>query len=574
MVPDLVRARPGSSHTVADAVEAVAVRTPDASALVMGHSSMSYRELDARANRVARWAIGQGIGRGDVVALLGANRPEYVAHWLGLAKVGAVTALINNNLTGRALCRSVELAGVDQLIIDTDLEPTWIRACSHLDHPPSIWTSGPGDRIADFDEALAGRSPHPLDTGVRRGLSTDDNLFYIYTSGTTGLPKAARFSHLRFMAVATAAKAMAGYRSSDNIYCPLPLYHTVGGVMATGGALLSGATAVLAPRFSASGFWSDCVDHDVTAFQYIGELCRYLLNSPTHPDESRHRIRVCIGNGLRPDVWQEFRDRFGLDHIVEFYGSTEGNVAFFNLDDKVGSIGRSPALMRKAAGVHLVRYDIENQCEFRGSDGFCVEAPPGRPGEAIGKITTAARFEGYADGEATEHRILRDVFKSGDAYFRTGDLLSRDTDDYFYFVDRVGDTFRWKGENISTTEVADSLGSCPGVLEINVYGVDVPGRDGRAGMATVVKNDDFDLDAFADLGDRRLPSYARPVFLRTRTKIDTTTTLKYRKVDSVSDAFDPSVIDDPLYYLDPALGSYVPLGRTEYEQICSHNLRL
>lgn len=303
IAPELVRARPGSSYTIVDSIEATAARHPDDTALVMGRSSMTYGELDSRANRVARWAMGRGLGRGDVVSLLGANRPEYVAHWLGLAKVGVVTALINNNLTGRALGRSVELAHCDHLVADADLESVWADASVHLDDQPSVWLTGGIDTNPEFDVALAAESSHPLDGGVRDGLTTDDNLFFIYTSGTTGMPKAANFSHMRFLTIANASKAMAGYGRSDNIYAPLPLYHTVGGVMATGGALVSGATAVLAPKFSVSSFWSDCVAHDVTAFQYIGELCRYLLNSPNHPDERRHKIRVCIGNGLRPDIW-------------------------------------------------------------------------------------------------------------------------------------------------------------------------------------------------------------------------------------------------------------------------------
>jgi len=574
IAPELLRGRPGSSHTIADVVEAQASRTPDAIALAMGDSKMTYKQLDERANRVARWASTQGIQQGDAVALLGGNRPEYVAHWLGFAKIGAVTALINNNLTGEALSRSVEIASAKHLIVDSGLNQTWAKAASGVDDPPKVWVADADASSGDFDQAIAAESPHPLDSSARDGITTLDNLFYIYTSGTTGLPKAARFSHHRFLAVAAGAKAMGNYKSADNIYCPLPLYHTVGGVMSTGGALLSGATAVLAPKFSASRFWTDCVDHEVTAFQYIGELCRYLLNSPSHPDERRHQIRVCIGNGLRPDIWEEFRDRFGLSHIIEFYGATEGNVTFFNLDDKVGSIGRSPALLRRAAGVHLIEYDIETQSEVRGADGFCRDAAPGQPGEAIAKITSAARFDGYSDKSATESKILRDVFEEGDAYFRTGDLLSHDSNDYFYFVDRIGDTFRWKGENVSTTEVAESLSSCPGVMEINVYGVQVPGHDGRAGMAALVVDDDFDLDQLAGTAAKNLPTYARPRFIRMLSEIDITGTLKYRKVDAVKEGFDPNLVTDPLYFLDPDSGSFLKLDTEAFTWICDSDSRI
>lgn len=229
--------------------------------------------------------------------------------------------------------------------------------------------------------------------------------------------------------------------------------------------------------------------------------------------------------------------------------------------------------MRRAAGVHLILHDIDNQVEIRGEDGCCVEAAVGQPGEAIGKITAAARFEGYSDKAASESKILRDVFKKGDAYFRTGDLLKRDSDDYFYFVDRIGDTFRWNGENVSTTEVSESLSSCSGLLEINVYGVEVPNRDGRAGMAMVVTDSSFDLVEFAEAATTRLPSYARPKFLRMRSEIDITVTLKYRKVDAVADGFDPLATEDPLYYLDPVDDAYRLLDANTHYRICSGELR-
>ncbi len=575
MAPDILKARPGSSHTICDVIESFAADSPADLALVMGDRSLTYGQLDSRANQVARWALGQGLGHGDVVALLGGNRPEYIAHWLGLAKIGVVTALINSHLTGRGLARSVAIADTNHLIVDSSLASTWSEALEGTEDRYTVWTSGgPTDGSVDFDEALQGQPTDSIDPTVRGRVKSDDNLFYIYTSGTTGLPKAANFSHQRYLTVATAGRALGNYKSDDNVYSPLPLYHTVGGVMASGGALTAGATAVLAPKFSAGNFWSDCVAHDVTAFHYIGELCRYLLNSPHHVEENRHAVRVCVGNGLRPDIWEEFRDRFGLDQIVEFYGATEGNITFFNLDNKVGSVGRSPWLMRRASGAHLIRYDIESQCEVRGDDGFCVEVGPDESGEAIGKISAATRFEGYSDEIDTEKKILRNVFKDGDAYFRTGDLLRRDSDDYFYFVDRIGDTFRWKGENVSTTEVAEALSPCPGVHEINIYGVAVPGQDGRAGMAAVVADHDFDIDALAALAAQELPTYARPIFVRILSEIDTTGTLKYKKVDAVNDGFDPAVVSEPVYFFDLERAGYVLLDDESHSLICSGATRV
>jgi fatty-acyl-CoA synthase len=575
MLPRILRARPGAAFTVPDAIEEVAKASPEHAALVFDDRVVSYRELDREANKVARWAQAQGVGRGDVVALLMENRPEFVMNWLGLAKIGAVTALINTNLVGRPLAHSLQVSGAKHLILDAALVENWESAAPEVSDEPTVWASGGSvtgarDLDADRDE----RSAAPLASGVRKGLTSTDKLFYIYTSGTTGLPKAANFSHLRFIATASGGFAMGRIQPSDRIYVVLPLYHSAGGVMALGTALLGGATAVLAKRFSAGRFWEDCVRHDVTVFQYIGELCRYLLNTPPHPDERRHRLRLCIGNGLRPEIWEPFRDRFGIPEIIEFYGATEGNVTFTNVDNKVGSIGRMPGLMRRVAGIHLVRFDVEKEQVVRGSDGFCIECGLDEPGEAIGRITQTNRFEGYSDEKASEKKILRDVFARGDAYFRTGDLLRRDADDYFYFVDRIGDTFRWKGENVSTGEVAEVLSTCPGVREANVYGVAVPGADGRAGMASLVVEDDFDFEAFHREVAAQLASYSRPLFLRLRKEIEITGTFKHRKVEATEEGFDPVRVSDPLYFLDAKEGAYVPLDATLHQRIQAGELRL
>jgi fatty-acyl-CoA synthase len=575
MIPNVVRARPSGSFTVADAIEEIARRRPNQLALVFEDQSVSYAELDREANRVARWAQSQNIRRGDVVALLMENRPEFVIHWLGLAKIGAVTALINTNLLGKPLAHSLSISGARHLILDAALTENWQSVQGELARPLDLWASG-GDVAGaqDLDADRASRSPNALPRDVREGLTGADKLFYIYTSGTTGLPKAANFSHTRFVAVASGGAALGDLNGGDRMYIVLPLYHSAGGAMALGGTLLTGATAVLARRFSASRFWEDCVRYDVTTFQYIGELCRYLLNSPPHPDESRHRIRVCVGNGLRPEVWQPFQDRFALPRIVEFYGATEGNVTFTNLDNKIGSIGRMPALLRRVSGVHLVRFDVAKEDVVRGPDGFCIECGVDEPGEALGRINDTTRFEGYSDAQASEKKILRDVFVRGDSYFRTGDLLRRDADDYFYFVDRIGDTFRWKGENVSTGEVAEVLATCPGVREANVYGVEVAGADGRAGMASLVVDDDFDLETFHREVESELPSYARPLFVRLLPEIEITGTFKHRKVESMKEGFDPSRVADPLYFLDSKEGRYVRLDQSLHDRIQSGAIRV
>ena len=560
--------RPSGTNTVVDRFEAIADQRNDQVVIVDASDhgrGVTYGELDQTANQVANWAIGEGLGKGDVVALLMYNRPELVATWLGLAKLGVITALINTNLGGESLRHSISVSRAGHLVLDEELEGAWREAGG--DFQPKELRFTPGF------EAVADQPADRLDRSVREGLTNSDGIFFIYTSGTTGLPKAARFSHGRFLNVAAASSGMAGFDSSDRMYITLPLYHTAGGVAALGGPLLLGGTAIITRKFSASRFWDECVEHGATTFQYIGELCRYLANSPTHPLERSHNLRLCIGNGLRPDVWPTFRERFAIPRIVEIYAATEGTGSLVNLDNKVGAVGRCRPGLARALGFHLVKYDVDNDEIVRDARGHVVPVGFDETGEAITRISDIAPFEGYSDEAATEKKILRDAFKDGDAYFRTGDLLTRDADGYYYFVDRIGDTFRWKGENVSTTEVAAVLGGCPGVLEANVYGVEVPGADGRAGMAMLVVDDDFDPAALRDHANANLAAYARPVFLRIRTEIEITATFKHRKKDAVEEGFDPAM-DDPLWFHDPDEKTYVPLDDALHQRILAGDVRV
>jgi fatty-acyl-CoA synthase len=563
----LRKVRPDAEISIADFIEERVAAAPHRLAILFEGRKLTNAELEASANRVARWASAQGIGRGDVVGLLMENRPEFVITWLGLAKLGAVSALLNTNLRGHPLAHSLAVADAKHLVVGAELGDALESAHEHVTSWPTVWASGGAVAGArDLDAELATRSPDPIDREVRRGLKASDKLFYIYTSGTTGLPKAANVSHLRACLMGGGAAGAQQLGPEDRVYVTLPLYHSAGGVMAAGSALMSGGVLVLARKFSARRFWSDCRENEVTSFQYIGELCRYLLHAPEHLDEQRHRVRICIGNGLRPEIWEQFQERFNIPKIIEFYGATEGNVALMNLDGKVGAIGRLPRLVRGAMGVALIRYDVAKDDHERDARGFCIPCKPGQVGEAIGRISAVSRFEGYSNPEATEKKILRNVFKTGDAYFRTGDLMRMDPDDYFYFVDRIGDTFRWKGENVSTNEVAEVLSVCPGVKEANVYGVIVPDQDGRAGMAALVVGESFDPTRLAERCDRELPVYARPVFLRLLPEIEVTGTFKHRKVELVKEGFDPAAISDPLFFLDGERG-YVPLDSELYGRI-------
>jgi fatty-acyl-CoA synthase len=336
---------------------------------------------------------------------------------------------------------------------------------------------------------------------------------------------------------------------------------------------------VIRDKFSAHEFWDDIARWNCTIFQYIGELCRYLVNSPPHPKETAHHLRLACGNGLRPDVWPEFKRRFQIPHIIEFYGATEGNVSLFNFEDKEGAVGRIPWFLERRFPTRIVRFDLDRQQPIRNPQGFCIECETGESGEVIGKILKdaskpGARFEGYATQAETEKKILRDVFQKGDVWFRTGDLMRKDADGYFYFVDRIGDTFRWKGENVSTTEVEEVIGRFPGIKETSVYGVRVPGRDGRAGMAAIVAHGGLDLAALRAYLAASLPDYARPLFLRIRGEMDVTSTFKQKKVDFVEQGFDPGASPDPIYFDDPAAKAFVRIDAALHERIRDGRVRL
>jgi fatty-acyl-CoA synthase len=561
-------------------IEDAAARYGDKPALISDIETLTYRELDQRANQYARWALAQGLGRGEVVCLLMPNRPEYLAIWLGITRAGGAVALLNTNLTGPSLAHCIDLVSPKHVIVASALAPALGGAERLLKSRPSTWMHGARIGVLPrIDLAVAQLDGGPLTAAERRALTIEDDALFIYTSGTTGLPKAARINHYRLMLASVGFAGVMGTRASDRMYDCLPMYHTTGGVVATGALLVKGGSVVIRETFSAGAFWDDVVHHGCTIFQYVGELCRYLLHAPRQPGEEAHRLRLACGNGLRPDIWRAFQDRFRIPRIIEFYAATEGNVTLFNFDGRPGAIGRLPRLLDRRFPVRIVKFDVARDAPMRDARGLCILCAPDEVGEAIGQIVNdpmmpANRFEGYADAVDSERKILRDVFAPGDAWFRTGDLMRRDKRGYFYFVDRIGDTFRWKGENVSTAEVAETICRFGGIRDATVYGVAVPGHEGRAGMAAVVVDDAVDLAALrADL-HALLPGYARPLFLRVRREIELTMTFKQKKTDLVAQGFDPGMTTDAIYFDDPRQSAYVRLDPARYQDIVDGKIRL
>lgn len=570
-----------SPDLVCDDFEEAVDKWPDRVAVIDEERQVTYRELDMLANRFGHWAKGRNLRRGDTVALVLPNRIEFLAAWLGFTKVGVAAALVNNQQTGAALAHSLKISKAHHVIADVETWQAVEDAAPSVDRSLMIWVLGlPEAQEAsarrNLDKAVKGASAVRPDRASRSGMTNRDIALYIYTSGTTGLPKAAKISHSRARLYMRAFAAVTRTEPEDRTYCVLPLYHSTGGLCGVGSALLNGAALIVRKKFSASHFWPDVVAMQATKFVYIGELCRYLVNQPEHPLERSHKLKLAFGNGLRPDVWTEFQKRFAIPEILEFYGSTEGNASVFNFDGKPGAIGRIPGYVKKRLNLRLIRFDPDAEDVIRGPNGLCQECKPGEIGEAVGMIGNEARleFSGYADKAASEKKVLRDVFQKGDSWFRTGDLMRQDRDGYFYFVDRIGDTFRWKGENVSTTEVAERLAEAPGVEEVIVYGVPVPHAEGKAGMASLVLDGRFDAKGFAAYVERELPPYARPLFLRLKKGgLQTTGTFKYRKVDLVAEGFDPEKVADALYVRD-AKGAYVRLNAARHAEILEGRAKL
>jgi fatty-acyl-CoA synthase len=562
-------------------IEELAEKSGDKPALLSDRESLTYRELARRVNKYSRWALDRGIAKGDVVGLLMTNRPEYFAIWLGIVSVGGVVALLNTNLSGGSLAHCVNVVTPKHVIVANEFIDSLNTALPDLTGWPAIWVHGADHaQFEQIDHNVQQYSGEKLDGSERRLVSVTDRALYIYTSGTTGLPKAANISHARVMQWGHWFAGMMGIVPEDRMYSCLPMYHSVGGVQVPGAVLVGGGSIVIREKFSASQFWGDVVRWDCTLFQYIGELCRYLLHAKTSASSAiEHRIRMACGNGLAPEIWETFKTRFSIPHIFEFYASTEGGVSLFNVEGKSGAIGHIPGYLSHRFAPALVKFDIEQGEPARNEHGFCMRCGINETGEAIGKVVEdpsgiGSRFEGYTDERSSDKKTLRNVFKAGDAWVRTGDLMRKDEHGFFYFVDRIGDTFRWKGENVSTSEVSDAIAAFPGVKHVNVYGVSIPATEGRIGMAAIVTDYALNLAELRMHLMDRLPPYARPAFLRIREDVELTGTFKYSKTDLVRDGYNPVAITDTIYFDNPESQAFHRLDSALFHRIQTGQIRL
>ncbi|MBE0483853.1 MAG: long-chain-acyl-CoA synthetase [Bacterioplanes sp.] len=550
----LIGTKPEKYRSIGLLLEENAARAPDSLAIRFEHQEYSYQRLNERVNQVAHFLQSKGIGQGDTVAVLLSNRPETLISVLATVKLGAVAAMLNTAQQDDVLLHSINLVEPKLLLVGDEL----FSALNTVDERLSdaqreqiyYWhdskdAEAPKAHYQALEPLLKGLSI--ANPGTTQYIQMHQPCYYIFTSGTTGLPKASVMSHYRWhKSMAGMGLASMKLKSNDVLYVSLPLYHNNALTVSLAAVLGAGACIAIARKFSVSRFWDDIRHYDATGFCYIGELCRYLLNTPPSQHDQHHRVRVMVGNGLRPDIWMDFKRRFNIPHINEFYGASECNLVFtnaLNLDQTAGICPLS---------YNIVAYDIENDLPIRDGRGFMQTIKKGGVGLLITEINDKQPFEGYTDADASNKKILRDVFKEGDCWFNTGDLVLNQGFKHVAFADRVGDTFRWKGENVATTEVESILMEFPEIEHAIVYGVEIPNTDGRAGMAAITlkhPQQDMDWSALTRHLQHKLPAYAIPIFIRIRAQEEVTGTFKYRKVTLKEEAYHLDKCQEPVWFL-------------------------
>ncbi|GAA30321.2 Long-chain fatty acid transport protein 4 [Clonorchis sinensis] len=572
-------------------------RGRDRVAVYFEDQTWTFGQLDDYSNKVANHLLQCGFKRGDKLFLLMHSSAAYIGIWLGAAKIGVATGLLNHNLRNVSLAHCVDALDAKAIVVGNNLKEAFLEI-DRADRFPNemVWyveeaantpeasTAITTTSTARWNQAIAQASHKPppaLPCNKSR-----EHLIYVYTSGTSGLPKAAIITTPRYIFMVAGVRYSFGIYKSDILYTALPLYHTLAGIVGAGQMLIRGTPLVIRPKFSASQFWDDCIKYKCTVVQYIGETCRYLVAQPPKPSDTKHNVRLAFGNGLRRETWLEFQKRFQVPQIGELYGATESNSGIINCDRKLGAIGFIPQTIRCLYPIYLIKMDPITEEPVRDAEtGLCIECDTNEPGQMIGRINNRnpARFyDGYVNREASQKKVLRNVFRPGDAWFASGDLLYCDELGYLYFSDRLGDTFRWRGENVSTAEVESVLHRAFPEQAISVYGVQVPGNEGKAGMAAMVVNltnlsPEKEQELVAKLyaeATEHLPIYARPLFLRLCETIEMTSTFKLRKVDLVKAGFNPAGSNDHLFWLDQKSKSYRRLDEETYENIKQGKLRL
>lgn len=572
---------PNTAAGLGLAFEKAVQRNPEGIALRFEDQSFSYTELNGWANQIAHYYLSLGAKKGDVVALMVENRPEMVASVIGLAKLGVTIALLNTSQVGKVLAHSINLVKPIAVIVGDECHAAVAEIRDELniaadrfhwfaDQPTQ---QNPGQAPEGFINLAEVIDTFPkFNPSTTHSVQGKDGLFYIYTSGTTGLPKAVIFTNSRWTLAYGTYGHVLNLGTEDVMYCTLPLYHATGMVVCWCGVIAGAGTFAIRRKFSTSSFWKDVQKFDASAIGYVGELCRYLMDAPSSELEKGHRVKKMIGNGMRPNIWDKFKNRFGIEEVLELYASSEGNVGFSNVFNFDNTVGFSPTPYA------IVEFDKDKNEPVRDAKGHCKRVKKSTTGLLIGKITRRSPFDGYTDPEKNKSVIMKDVFCKGDAYFNTGDLVRDIGFRHAQFVDRLGDTFRWKGENVSTTEVENMLTEYDKIVEAVVYGVEIPNTNGRAGMAAITLKpeaelNDTDLKEMLSCFKKCLPAYSVPVFLRIQQQVETTGTFKYQKNKLKEQAFDPSKTNERLLVCLPGADAYCDVTEEVFTNIQAYQYR-
>ena len=572
---------PASPTGLGIAFEKAVKRNPQGIALLFEDQSYSYRALNEWANQIAHYYLSLGAKKGDVIAVMVENRPELIATIVALAKIGVTIALVNTSQVGKVLAHSINLVNPIAVIAGEEVRAAIdeIRQDLNVAQDRFHWFADQetrkhaGTAPKDYVNLAQQIDQFPkFNPSTTRTVTGKDGLFYIYTSGTTGLPKAVIFTHSRWTLAYGTYGHILNLGKDDVMYVTLPLYHATGVVVCWCGVIAGSATLAVRRKYSTSAFWKDVQKFNASAIGYVGELCRYLIDAPTTELDRAHRVTKMIGNGMRPNIWGKFKERFGVQEVLELYASSEGNVGFSNIFNFDNTVGFSPTPYA------IVEFDKEKNELVRDKKGHCKKVKTGEVGLLIGKITSRSPFDGYTDPEKNKSVILKDVFTKGDSYFNTGDLVRDIGFRHAQFVDRLGDTFRWKGENVSTTEVENMVCEYHKIAEAVVYGVEIPNTNGRAGMAAITLVDgeelnEADLSAMVNVFKKCLPSYAIPVFLRVQAKVETTGTFKYQKNKLKEDAFNPAKTSERMLVLLPGATAYCDVNAEIFNNIQSYQYR-
>jgi len=556
-------------------LEKQAAKYKDKPLILFEDREISYTLFNETANRYAHLFQKRGFIKGDTVAVLMGNRPEFLIVHAGLAKIGVIPALINNNIKGQTLVHAINIAEARALVIGAEYLADFlkIRKDIKIKKPGIIFIETENSSVkipAGVEDLKPLLAIEPVSNpSILPLINSKDTLEYIYTSGTTGLPKATELKHQKWLQLGFASGGFVMRAIPEDVqYLCLPLYHNSGINIAWPTTLVHGGTIVLKRKFSVTSFWDDIRKYKATLFIYIGELCRYLNNQPPRENDSESTLKYILGNGMRGDYWVEFQNRFGIKKIIEVYGSTEGVGTIANLKGVPGMIGKLTV-----AGIRMgevVKYDIDKEEIIKDSKGFAVKCGVEETGLFLAAINDLNPFSGYKNNKnATHAKIIEDVFKQGDRYFISGDLFKLHKNGYVSFMDRLGDTFKWKGEVVATNEVSDILSRFGSFEDCNVYGVEVNKTEGRAGMAalTMLPGVKFDLNKFASYVTDNLTVYARPHFIRIRKEVDATSSFKQIKATLQKEGFNPDVIKDPLYFLNPEKNKYIKITKNIYNDI-------